>query len=61
MRRFVVGLFLLVVGIGIARADPPYTGRSSQMQRDGIEQYYEIAKFRLGGHYGSGYPTSATR
>jgi len=51
MKRFVVGLVLLVVSIGFAWADPPYTRRSSQMQHDGIKQYYEIANFRLGGKY----------
>jgi len=51
MKRFVVGLVLLVVSVGFAGADPPYTRRSSQMQHDGIKQYYEIANFRLGGKY----------
>ena len=51
MKRFVVGLLLLVVSIGAAWADPPYTRRSSQMQHDGLKQYYEIANFRLGGKY----------
>ncbi len=51
MKRFVVGLVLLVVSVSFAWADPPYTRRSSQMQHDGIKQYYEIANFRLGGKY----------
>ncbi len=51
MKRFVVGLVLLVVSVSFAGADPPYTRRSSQMQHDGIKQYYEIANFRLGGKY----------
>jgi len=51
MKRFVVGLLLLVVSVAVAWADPPYTRRSSQMQHDGLKQYYEIANFRLGGKY----------
>ena len=51
MRRFVVGLLLLVVSIGIAWADRPHARRSSQIQHDGLKQYYEIANFRLGGKY----------
>jgi homoserine O-acetyltransferase/O-succinyltransferase len=51
MKRFVVGVVLLVVSVSFAWADPPYTRRSSQMQHDGVKQYYEIANFRLGGKY----------
>ena len=51
MKRFVVSLLLLVVSIGVAWADPPFTRRSSQMQHDGLKQYYEIANFRRGGKY----------
>lgn len=49
MKRFVVGLLLLIVSIGVAWAAPPYTRRSSQMQHDGLKQYCEIANFQLGG------------
>jgi pimeloyl-ACP methyl ester carboxylesterase len=57
MKRFVVGLVLLVVSVSFAWADPPYTRRSSQTQHDGIKQYYEIANFRLGGKYDLAHPS----
>ena len=51
MKRFVVGLFLLVISTCVASADPPFTRRSSQVQHDALKQYYEISNFRLGGRY----------
>lgn len=50
MKRLFVGLVLLAVSASIATAQP-FTRRSSQMQHDGLKQYYEIAGFRLGGKY----------
>ena len=51
MKRFVIGLFLLVISTCVASADPPFTRRSSQVQHDALKQYYEISNFRLGGRY----------
>jgi len=58
MRRFVVGLFLLVISTCVASADPPFTRRSSQVQHDALKQYYEISNFRLGGRYDLSSPAS---
>jgi homoserine O-acetyltransferase/O-succinyltransferase len=51
VKRLVVGHLLLIVSICVAWADPPYTRRTSQIQHDGLKQYYEISNFRLGGKY----------
>ena len=51
MKRFVVAVVLLLSSVSFASADPPFTRRSSQMQHDGLKQYYEIPNFRLGGRY----------
>jgi homoserine acetyltransferase len=50
MRRILLSLVVLLVGISIASAQP-FTRRSSQMQHDGLKKYYEIDNFRLGGKY----------
>jgi len=52
MKRFVVAFILLLSSVSLAlAADPPFTRRSSQVQHDGLKQYYEIPNFRLGGRY----------
>src|SRR5215472_10447642 len=51
MKRLTFALVLLLTSVSLASADPPFTRRSSQMQHDGLKQYYEIANFRLGGRY----------
>src|SRR6201998_3340530 len=51
MKRFVLAFILLLTSVSLATADPPFTRRSSQMQHDGLKQYYEIPNFRLGGRY----------
>jgi homoserine acetyltransferase len=51
MKRFVVTMILLLTSVSLALADPPFTRRSSQVQHDGLKQYYEIPNFRLGGRY----------
>jgi hypothetical protein len=43
MKSFVGGLLLLLASVSLAWADPPLTRRSSQMQHDGLKQYYEVA------------------
>ena len=50
MKRYVVSLLLLLVATSLAVAQP-FTRRSSQVQHDGLKQYYEIPNFRLGGKY----------
>ncbi|NGX96516.1 MAG: alpha/beta fold hydrolase, partial [Candidatus Afipia apatlaquensis] len=50
MRRCFISLLLLLIGTSFAVAQP-FTRRSSQVQHDGLKQYYEIANFRLGGRY----------
>jgi homoserine O-acetyltransferase/O-succinyltransferase len=50
VKRCFVSLILLLVGAGLAVAQP-FTRRSSQMQHDGLKKIYEIANFRLGGKY----------
>ena len=51
MKRLAVALVLLLTTVSFASADPPFTRRSSQVQHDGLKQYYEIPNFRLGGRY----------
>ena len=51
MKRLAVALIFLLTAVSLASADPPFTRRSSQMQHDGLKQYYEIPNFRLGGKY----------
>ena len=51
MKRFIAVFILLLTTISVASADPPFTRRSSQVQHDGLKQYYEIANFHLGGRY----------
>jgi homoserine O-acetyltransferase len=51
MKRLAVVFIFLLATVTIASADPPFTRRSSQVQHDGLKQYYEIANFRLGGKY----------
>jgi pimeloyl-ACP methyl ester carboxylesterase len=51
MKRLVVAFILLLTAVSLASADPPFTRRSSQVQHDGLKQYYEIPNFRLGGKY----------
>ena len=43
MKSFVGGLLLLLASVSLAWADSPLTRRSSQMQRDGLKQYCEVA------------------
>ena len=50
MKRCIVSLLLLLVATSLAVAQP-FTRRSSQVQHDGLKQYYEIPNFRLGGRY----------
>ncbi len=50
MRRYFISLLLLLIGTSLAAAQP-FTRRSSQVQHDGLKQYYEISNFRLGGKY----------
>ncbi|WP_050404498.1 alpha/beta hydrolase [Bradyrhizobium embrapense] len=50
MKRLFIGLLLLAVSASVATAQP-FTRRSSQVQHDGLKQYYEIANFKLGGKY----------
>lgn len=50
MKRFIVSLLLLLVATSLAMAQP-FTRRSSQVQHDGLKQYYEIPNFKLGGRY----------
>src|SRR4029450_12750525 len=50
MKRLFVGLLLLAVSASVATAQP-FTRRSSQVQHDGLKQYYEVANFKLGGKY----------
>src|SRR5258708_9312324 len=47
MKVCIVRLFLLLVAPSLAVAQP-FTRRSSQVQHDGLKQYYEIANCRLG-------------
>jgi len=56
MRRFLVSVFVLLLGMSVATAQP-FTRRSSQMQHDGLKQYYEIPNFRLGGRYDLANPS----
>jgi homoserine O-acetyltransferase len=51
MKRFVIALVVLMTSVAVAAADPPFTRRSSQVQHDGLKQYYDIPNFRLGGRY----------
>jgi homoserine acetyltransferase len=51
MKRFIVAFIFLLTTVSLASADPPFTRRSSQVQHDGLKQYYEIPNFRLGGKY----------
>jgi hypothetical protein len=51
MKRLVVALILLLTSVSLAAADSSFTRRSSQVQHDGLKQYYEIPNFRLGGRY----------
>lgn len=51
MKRFAIAVILLLTSASLALADPPFTRRSSQMQHDGLKQYYEISNFHLGGRY----------
>ena len=50
MKRCIVSLLILLVATSLAVAQP-FTRRSSQVQHDGLKQYYEIPNFRLGGKY----------
>jgi pimeloyl-ACP methyl ester carboxylesterase len=56
MKRLFAGLLLLALSATIATAQP-FTRRSSQVQHDGLKQYYEIANFRLGGKYDLASPS----
>ncbi|MGY4178491.1 homoserine O-acetyltransferase [Bradyrhizobium sp. USDA 4518] len=56
MRRLFIGLLLLAVSASAATAQP-FTRRSSQVQHDGLKQYYEIADFKLGGKYDLANPS----
>ncbi|MGY2990035.1 alpha/beta hydrolase [Bradyrhizobium sp. USDA 4508] len=56
MRRLFIGLLLLAVSASVAAAQP-FTRRSSQVQHDGLKQYYEIADFKLGGKYDLANPS----
>src|SRR3954471_230896 len=56
MKRLFVGLLLLVVSASVAVAQP-FTRRSSQVQHDGLKQYYEVANFKLGGKYDLANPS----
>jgi len=56
MKRLFVGFLLLVVSASVATAQP-FTRRSSQVQHDGLKQYYEIANFKLGGKYDLATPS----
>jgi homoserine O-acetyltransferase len=56
MKRCVMSLFVLLIATTLAAAQP-FTRRSSQMQHDGLKQYYEIANFRLGGKYDLANPS----
>ncbi|MGY3136228.1 homoserine O-acetyltransferase [Bradyrhizobium sp. USDA 4501] len=56
MRRLFIGLLLLAVSASVAAAQP-FTRRSSQVQHDGLKQYYEIADFKLGGKYDLAIPS----
>jgi homoserine O-acetyltransferase len=55
MRRVLILVCLLVVGISNAWAQP-FTRRSSQEQFDKLKQYYEIRNFRIGGKYDLDHP-----
>jgi homoserine O-acetyltransferase/O-succinyltransferase len=57
MKRLIVALLFLLTTISVASADPPFTRRSSQVQHDGLKQYYEVANFRLGGKYDLANPS----
>jgi homoserine acetyltransferase len=50
MKRLLLSLLILFVGISIASGQP-FTRRSSQVQHEALKQYYEIPNFRLGGKY----------
>lgn len=50
MKHGLLGMLVLLMGTALAIAQP-FTRRSSQVQHDGLKQYYEIANFRLGGSY----------
>jgi homoserine O-acetyltransferase/O-succinyltransferase len=56
MKRWVISLFVLLIATTVAAAQP-FTRRSSQVQHDGLKQYYEIADFRLGGKYDLANPS----
>ena len=56
MKRWVLSLFVLLIATTVAAAQP-FTRRSSQVQHDGLKQYYEIADFRLGGKYDLANPS----
>ena len=56
MKRLVIAFLFLLAAVSLASADPPFTRRSSQVQHDGLKQYYEIPNFRLGGKYDLGNP-----
>src|ERR1700760_1072676 len=51
MKRLAFALIVLLPSVSFASADPPFTRRSSQVQHDGLKQYFEIPNFRLGGRY----------
>ena len=56
MRRLFVGIVLLALSASVATAQP-FTRRSSQVQHDGLKQYYEISNFKLGGKYDLASPS----
>ena len=56
MKRLFAGLLLLVLSASVVSAQP-FTRRSSQVQHDGLKQYYEIANFKLGGKYDLANPS----
>ncbi|MFL6817232.1 MAG: alpha/beta hydrolase [Bradyrhizobium sp.] len=50
MRPHLISLLVLLISTSLAVAQP-FTRRSSQVQHDGLKQYYEIANFKVGGKY----------
>jgi hypothetical protein len=56
VKRYVIGLLLLIIGSSIATAQA-FTRRSSQEQHDALKKYYEIIDFRLGGRYDLANPS----
>ena len=50
MKPLFAGCLLLILSASVVTAQP-FTRRCSQVQNDGLKQYYEVANFKLGEKY----------